>query len=390
MSGAGITIIGASAGSGKTHRLTQEVIAAVGASAGDDRVDLAGLVAVTFTKRAHTELEARIRHKLVEDEAYDEAMRLPLAYLGTVHAAALSACCKNSRSTRGSLRASTSLRATRRSSSAQAFERSLDEDARAAARRACGSPRAPDRSSNAAERLGHAGRRHHGRSRGRTGSRRARSLRWRNTPSSGSSRSSHRPRARREPRYRARTRARRIDRVARHGRTIARKKTADALALLESSRTRLADGELRWSGWAKLASGAHLEAMRAFTSMAPPRGWPLRASTRGCTPSSASAHAAIFDAARAGLVAYEEWKRERRVVDFVDMIDRALDLVDHARCRGRSCRGRLRLLVVDEFQDTSPIQLALFMRLHALAGRSTWVGDRKQCIFEFAGADPDR
>ncbi len=39
-------------------------------------------------------------------------------------------------------------------------------------------------------------------------------------------------------------------------------------------------------------------------------------------------------------------------------------------------------------QDTSPLQLALFVRLHSIAGRSTWVGDRKQCIFEFAGADP--
>ena len=51
-------------------------------------------------------------------------------------------------------------------------------------------------------------------------------------------------------------------------------------------------------------------------------------------------------------------------------------------------RERLKLAVVDEFQDTSPIQLALFVKLHALAGRSVWVGDRKQCIFEYAGADP--
>src|SRR5690606_38534188 len=39
-------------------------------------------------------------------------------------------------------------------------------------------------------------------------------------------------------------------------------------------------------------------------------------------------------------------------------------------------------------QDTSPVQLALFVELHALAGRSAWVGDRKQCILEYAGADP--
>src|SRR5690606_37442255 len=39
--------------------------------------------------KAHAELEARIRHKLVEEEAYDEALRLPLSYIGTVHAASL-------------------------------------------------------------------------------------------------------------------------------------------------------------------------------------------------------------------------------------------------------------------------------------------------------------
>lgn len=88
MNGSGITIVGASAGSGKTYRLTQEVTSALAVNA-TNRVDVAGLVAVTFTKKAHAELEARIRHKLVEAEAYEEALRLPLAYLGTVHAAAL-------------------------------------------------------------------------------------------------------------------------------------------------------------------------------------------------------------------------------------------------------------------------------------------------------------
>lgn len=33
-------------------------------------------------------------------------------------------------------------------------------------------------------------------------------------------------------------------------------------------------------------------------------------------------------------------------------------------------------------------QLALFTRLHGLAGGSAWVGDLKQCIFEWNGADP--
>src|SRR5207245_11109542 len=81
-----------------------------------------------------------------------------------------------------------------------------------------------------------------------------------------------------------------------------------------------------------------------------------------------------------------EWKKHRRVVDFVDMVDRALRLTESPEVCAELSK-RLKLSVVDEFQDTSPLQLALFVRLHQLAKRSTWVGDRKQCIFEYAGAD---
>ena len=70
-----------------------------------------------------------------------------------------------------------------------------------------------------------------------------------------------------------------------------------------------------------------------------------------------------------------------------NMIARGLALAEDEAVGGELAR-RLERLVVDEFQDTSPLQLALFTRLHFLAGRSVWVGDPKQCIFEYAGADP--
>ncbi|HEX3598384.1 MAG TPA: UvrD-helicase domain-containing protein, partial [Polyangiaceae bacterium] len=165
-----------------------------------------------------------------------------------------------------------------------------------------------------------------------------------------------------------------------------RQNTADVLTLLRTSRRQLTDGELRWSSWAKLAKAApskrcdlHVHDLRLAAARYqehPRLHQELRDATR-----------AIFDAARTGLVAYQEWKRERRVVDYVDMLDGALDLVEHPFVQAELSR-RLGFVAVDEFQDTSPIQLALFVRLHALAGRSVWVGDRKQCIFEYAGADP--
>ena len=44
--------------------------------------------------------------------------------------------------------------------------------------------------------------------------------------------------------------------------------------------------------------------------------------------------------------------------------------------------------MVDEFQDTSPIQLAVFMKLAALSKHVIFVGDIKQSIYGFRGADP--
>jgi ATP-dependent exoDNAse (exonuclease V) beta subunit len=44
--------------------------------------------------------------------------------------------------------------------------------------------------------------------------------------------------------------------------------------------------------------------------------------------------------------------------------------------------------MVDEFQDTNPIQLSLFLALNELVGRSIWVGDSKQAIYRFRGTDP--
>src|SRR5690606_30945586 len=94
-----------------------------------------------------------------------------------------------------------------------------------------------------------------------------------------------------------------------------------------------------------------------------------------------------YNTAQRALEAYEAWKQAHGLVDYIDMLSLALDLLEDTAIR-EDLSERLRLAVVDEFQDTSPIQLALFVRLHRIAGHSIWVGDRKQCIFEFAGADP--
>ena len=76
------------------------------------------------------------------------------------------------------------------------------------------------------------------------------------------------------------------------------------------------------------------------------------------------------------------------MLDFVDQERRIFDLLDDEHVRA-TLADELEVLFVDEFQDTSPIQLALFMKLAVLADRVIWVGDIKQAIYGFRGSDPD-
>src|SRR5205823_6309847 len=85
----------------------------------------------------------------------------------------------------------------------------------------------------------------------------------------------------------------------------------------------------------------------------------------------------VFAIAARTLRAYEDYKRAWGAIDFTDQEVFALRLLERADVRARLA-GEIDLVLVDEFQDTSPLQLAIFLRLAEVARRSVWVGDQKQ------------
>lgn len=95
----------------------------------------------------------------------------------------------------------------------------------------------------------------------------------------------------------------------------------------------------------------------------------------------------LFNLAKAALASYAEYKRLRGFIDYTDMEVAMLRLMDDPEVR-EVLADELELLLVDEFQDTSPIQLQIFLKMTSLAKKSIWVGDPKQSIYGFRGAEP--
>ncbi|HEU4583752.1 MAG TPA: UvrD-helicase domain-containing protein [Polyangiaceae bacterium] len=378
----GLRLVGASAGTGKTFCLTTHVSAALESR----QVDPEALVAVTFTTKAQAELEARLRQRLLQGGAPETAAALPLAYMGTIHGVCL--------------------RLLKEFALEGGLAPSLDVIPAHESRRLLQATLERELPPDLWERLQRLGR----------------SLEIENDPRMGRfdvvkpiddimalARSnritpdllpamalrSWDALSRQLPPAAPDAAALEAELAAALGAAIpalialddGQKNTRDACAFLQEAARDLARALLPWSQWAKLAKvqpgkrGLPLvEPVReaAAAHVGHPR---LRAEVRDFIY-------CVFEAAQIALTKYAEWKSRRGLVDFVDMVDGALSLLGQDDVT-RDLSERLGLIVVDEFQDTSPIQLELFMRLHALVGSSIWVGDRKQCIFEYAGADPE-
>ena len=111
--------------------------------------------------------------------------------------------------------------------------------------------------------------------------------------------------------------------------------------------------------------------------------------------------AALIDEARPILQRYRDHKRASAQLDFDDLIFAARDLLrDHDAVR-QALGQRFAHVLVDEFQDTDPLQTEIFWRLcgEPVDDHDDWtrfqirpgalflVGDPKQAIYRFRGAD---
>jgi ATP-dependent helicase/nuclease subunit A len=145
-------------------------------------------------------------------------------------------------------------------------------------------------------------------------------------------------------------------------------------------------GELNWHEWVKISkikvgakSREEVEALRTF-ALGHDAHPEFRKDIRNFID-------AVFDIAIAALKEYDLYKKQRGLIDYIDMEIHVKRLLDNPVVV-EVLADELDLLMVDEFQDTSPIQLEIFYKLSKIANHSVWVGDPKQSIYGFRGADP--
>ncbi|BCB22431.1 UvrD-helicase domain-containing protein [Bosea sp. ANAM02] len=187
---------------------------------------------------------------------------------------------------------------------------------------------------------------------------------------------------------------------------------AHALALLiriePSDRIATKSGSLRAyqrkTGWKNAAKAGGLSAAEADRLFAEADGhYAACKDAWGALIVGVGAHllAALMQEVRPLLQRFRDYKREAALLDFDDLIYAARDLLrDHETVRV-ALSQRYRRVLVDEFQDTDPLQAEIFWRLcgEAPTPETPWqqrvlrpgalflVGDPKQAIYRFRGAD---
>jgi DNA helicase-2/ATP-dependent DNA helicase PcrA len=89
------------------------------------------------------------------------------------------------------------------------------------------------------------------------------------------------------------------------------------------------------------------------------------------------------------MVRYQQEKRQRRLVDFDDLLMLAIRDLRADTVYAEAVRWRYRHLYVDEFQDVNPLQYELLSEWRGRSDDLFVVGDPNQAIYGWNGADPN-
>lgn len=383
-----ILLISASAGSGKTHQLVNELEQAITRSENPVRPE--GIIATTFTVKAAAELRERVRSRLLGADHADKAQRLGAARIGTVN----SVCGHLVTDFALELGISPETQVLDEAAADEAFEHALSS--------VIGASRSRDDDGCPAPATGSA-----------SGTLTELKELWRDLDWLKDVRTiASRARANAmTPEMLRQCAKRSIDGflgytgpAAAHGYALEEKleaalgsfvpaavdttkATAEVVRLVRQAHSRLKAGQpLSWWEWAKLAAAEPGAKSRDLFE-------PVREAARGHERHPAlreevrTCVSLVFDLAAQALQAYADHKRLWGVMDFIDQEVKALELLGRPEVQ-EILREQVDLVLVDEFQDTSPLQLDIFLALSRLAPLSVWVGDQKQAIFGFRGTDP--
>ncbi|MBM4280988.1 MAG: hypothetical protein FJ137_09570 [Deltaproteobacteria bacterium] len=366
-----LRVIAASAGTGKTHRLADELLDALSPRS-DGSPPLATpecVVAVTYTRSAAAELQARVRRALVERGHVDLSRRLQSARIGTIHAV----CTQLIEEHAFALGLPPTLSVLDPHAAAHAFALALQgvltDDERHAL-------------DQLEQRLGELD--FDGQCRDLAAVARSNDL----TPAQlqqslrGSTESllGNLPSPRTAIEVDGALQAALQAALARALPAGAPDSVIDRRRRMERAAAALARGETpAWSEWLWLEKESKVGAVQTAA-----RAHVAHASLR---QDLVALIELVFAVTRRAMDRYRDDKLEQGVVDFIDMEELAYALVQRDDLAA-SLRAEVKLLLIDEFQDTSPLQLALFQALGALTLRTVIVGDEKQSIFGFRYAEP--
>jgi ATP-dependent helicase/nuclease subunit A len=368
-------LISASAGSGKTHRLMEIVLEEV-----EQGLRAEGLIASTFTVKAADELKHRIREKLVEAGRVRESRAMALARIGTVHSVCADLIRRFAFDQGASIRQEIITEEEQERIFREALNEALNEDDRSALRGF--EFRFTLDAGDIEKRI-------------RTIVDLARQNDIDEEALAHSCAASIALIDQALPRSTGGGSGQLLDAVRGSIEEYCRKypeptdptdKTSKAHAHVLRAGRNLAGGGLSWRDLAELSK---LEP-----------GVKSRTSFAGVIDQAKSAFAhpdlrrdleaftgILFEAAKKAMAAYARRKASLGRLDYSDLEQQALRLLDDEAVRAQ-LSSELQLLLVDEFQDTNPVQLAIFMKLSRLCKKTYWVGDLKQSIYGFRGSDP--